>query len=353
MSAPRQPAIDALKVLASQLIVLHHLSTYGPVADAVEQALPGLIGWLFDYGRMAVQVFLVLGGYLAAQSLMRATSGSVLALAQALGSRYLRLVPPFAAALVLAMLAAIWARPWLSEDLLAPAPRAFQMLAHLLLMHELLDVGALSAGVWYVAIDFQLYALMALLLWLGQRGGHARVAIGIVLCMTASSLLLWNGQPELDDWAIYFFGAYGLGAAARWALKATSAEGRLIWLAGLILLAGLALLLDFRPRIAVALAVAVFLVASRGQLPGLPANLAQILTSLGRTSYALFLVHFPVLLIGNAWWERSGLSGPVAGTILFIAAWGVSLALAWFFERWIEAPLARRLRRPVPRLASA
>jgi peptidoglycan/LPS O-acetylase OafA/YrhL len=351
MSAPRQPAIDALKVLASQLIVLHHLSTYGPVADAVESVLPDLIGWLYGYGRMAVQVFLVLGGYLAVRPLMRATAGPAPELLRVVGARYLRLVPPFAMAMVLAVLAAGWARPWLSEDLLAPAPRAFQMLAHLLLIHEWLDVGALSAGVWYVAIDFQLYTLMAVLLWLGQRGGHARIAIGLVLGMTAASLLVWNGRPELDDWAIYFFGAYGLGAAARWTQMVASNERRRICMAGLILLAGLALLLDFRPRIAVALAVALLLIASRGQLPGLSSRMTQWLASMGRTSYALFLVHFPVLLIGNAWWVRSKPIGPMAGIAWFIAIWGAAQVLAWLFERWIEAPLARRMAGLSPTLA--
>jgi peptidoglycan/LPS O-acetylase OafA/YrhL len=293
----------------------------------------------------------VLGGYLAVQPLMRAMGGPAPDLLRAVGARYLRLAPPFVLAMGLAVLAALWARPWLSEDLLAPAPKAFQMLAHLLLMHELLDVGALSAGVWYVAIDFQLYALMAVLLWLGQRGGHARVAIGLVLGMTTVSLLVWNSRPELDDWAIYYFGAYGLGAAARWAPAATSEDVRRLYMAGLILLAGLALLLDFRPRIALALAVALFLIASRGQLPGLPSRLVPWLATMGRTSYALFLVHFPVLLIGSAWWVRGVQSGPVAGIAWFIAIWGASQVLAWAFERWVEAPLARRMASPSPALA--
>lgn len=344
MSAPRQPAIDVLKVLASQLIVLHHLSAYGPVADAVEAALPGLIAWLYNHGRTAVQVFLVLGGYLAVQPLMRAMSGPMSALARALLARYLRLVPPFAAALALAMLAAAWAAPWLDEDLFAPAPQAFQVLAHLLLIHEWLDVGSLSAGVWYVAIDFQLYALMAGLLWLGLRGGRAWIAIAWVLGMAAASLLLWNRQPELDDWAIYFFGAYGLGAAARWTQMSASGEARWIWLVGMVALTALALLLDFRLRIAVALGAALFLVATGIQQPRLSTGLARWLGSLGRTSYALFLVHFPVLLIGNAWWARADLNGPLAGCAMFIAIWAGSLALAWGFERWIEAPLARHLR---------
>ena len=65
----REPHIDSLKVIASQLIVLHHFAAYGPLADALEGVTPRLASWFYDYARMAVQVFLVLGGFLAARSL--------------------------------------------------------------------------------------------------------------------------------------------------------------------------------------------------------------------------------------------------------------------------------------------
>ena len=75
-------AIDTLKAGASQLIVLHHLAAYGPISDALETSAPVLVDWLFDYGRMAVQVFLVIGGYLAARAF---SSGATVAAAQAAG----------------------------------------------------------------------------------------------------------------------------------------------------------------------------------------------------------------------------------------------------------------------------
>ena len=62
--------IDLGKALASQLIVWHHLAAYGPVADTLHAAWPAWMDWLYDYGRMAVQVFLVLGGYLALPGLL-------------------------------------------------------------------------------------------------------------------------------------------------------------------------------------------------------------------------------------------------------------------------------------------
>lgn len=65
----RQTHIDAAKVLASHLIVLHHFTVYGPLAVALDAVAPRLTDWFFDYARMAVQVFLVIGGYLAAGTL--------------------------------------------------------------------------------------------------------------------------------------------------------------------------------------------------------------------------------------------------------------------------------------------
>ncbi len=63
--------IDFLKVFAALLIILHHLSSYGQIAEDARKALPGIMNWLFEYGRYAVQIFLVMAGYLAAQSLTR------------------------------------------------------------------------------------------------------------------------------------------------------------------------------------------------------------------------------------------------------------------------------------------
>lgn len=343
----RQPGIDTLKVLASQIIVLHHLSAYGPVAEAMEHAAPALMDWLYGYGRMAVQVFLVLGGYLAVPSLMPAMAGGVSALGLSLWRRYLRLAPPFLVALALAMAAAAVSRPWLSADLVPEHPSLDEWLAHALLLQEVMGVEALSAGIWYVAIDFQLHALLALLLWLGQRGGQARTAQALVLGVAAASLLWWNRAPGLDDWSIYFFGAYGLGVMARWSGQWPQAWARGAWLAGLVVLGTLALLLEFRHRIALALAVALWLATAQRwaswRLP-LPCSLGAALHALGRSSYALFLVHFPVLLLGNALFAALEMSGPAAGVALFLAVWGVSVLLGWTFERWVEAPLGRWIK---------
>ena len=346
MNAPRQPAIDALKVLASQLIVLHHLASYGPVAEVMYAQFPGLMGWLYDYGRMAVQVFLVLGGYLAAQTLTPAMAGEASVLWRTLWRRYLRLAPPFLAALLVALGAAALARHWLADDFVPGTPTLDQLLAHALLLHEVMGVEALSAGVWYVAIDFQLHALLAGLLWIGWRGGQRWPAMVLVLLATVASLLHWNRDPALDDWSLYFFGAYGLGVAARWAGQWGSTGRRAWWLLAMGLVGVLALALEYRTRIALALSVALWLGLSQGRTFSLiPSSLDKVLDTLGRSSYALFLIHFPVLLLGNALFEAQGWSSPAAGLAMYAVLWATSVALGGAFERWVEAPMGRWVRR--------
>ena len=64
-AASRLPFIDALKALACQLIVLHHLAFYGPMSDHAYPLAPALISWLSQNARMAVQAFLVIAVFLA------------------------------------------------------------------------------------------------------------------------------------------------------------------------------------------------------------------------------------------------------------------------------------------------
>lgn len=337
----RQTPVDALKLLASQLIVLHHFATYGPLADALGRAAPALSAWFYDYARMAVQVFLVLGGYLAVRSLAPAGEFRVGTPWRAILQRYQRLTLPFLAALFLAVASAALARQWLNADFIPGAPAWGQALAHAGLLHGVLGVDSLSAGVWYVAIDFQLFALVTLLLWLGRR---PRWPQALLLGLMLASLFFFNRDAGWDNWALYFFGAYGLGAAAFWAGNARRPGWLLVLLAGVGLLA---LAFDFRERIALALTVALLLgllqwrqrtAASRLRPP---ASLSNAVALLGKTSYSLFLVHFSILMLGNALFARLGLGGSWLTWLFLLGCWASCLGLAVGFERWVETPLSR------------
>ena len=353
-SSSRLLHVDALKALAAQAIVLHHLAAYGPVAETVQALLPGLIAALYDYGRMAVQVFLVVGGFLSARGLApggRLLSEKPLAL---LGRRYLRLALPFFAAVLLTLACSSLVARWLPE--LVPASvGAGQLLAHLLLLHGVLGHESLTVGAWYVAIDLQLFALLLGLLWLARGWPRVR-ALGpaLVLAVAMASLWVFNLDADGDIWAPYFFGAYGLGALVHWAGRSQWRGGWLLLLSALVVSA---LLFEFRGRIALAGGTALALAwlqqrhdAGLSLIRG--PRLGALVGHLGTHSYALFLIHFPICLLVNALFEHKDPEHALAALAAMLGAWLLSNLAAVAFYRWIESP-AGRLRLALPRLSRA
>ncbi|MBB5609020.1 MULTISPECIES: acyltransferase [unclassified Janthinobacterium] len=338
--------INVLKAGAAQLIVLHHLAFYGPMSDHVRRMLPALLDWLGGSARIAVQVFLVISGFLVAKSLSPAGLPGLTSPLRAIGRRYAKLAPPFMAATLLAAAASILAANWMTHDSISAPATLDQLGAHALLLHGVLGYESLSAGAWYVAIDFQLYALTALLLWLGGHVAGKRSApwlmpLVVTLGITVS-LLHFNLDASWDNWAPYFFGSYGLGMLAWWASDVRRKAGATTAL--LIMLAVptvLALAINFRSRIALALVVACALfLFGRSRTPAQGQGWS-VVNRLGQISYSVFLIHFPVCLLVNAAFIHLAPLEPSWQALGMLTAWGASLVCGAAFHRWVEVPLGR------------
>lgn len=342
----RLACVDALKAVSSQLIVLHHLAFYGPMSDAAQALAPGLIGWLADYARIAVQVFLVISGFLAARSLAPGGHLTVSSPMATLWRRYQKLVVPYTVAILVAIAGAAIARTWMTHDSIPAAPHLMQVVAHLLLLHNILDVDALSAGVWYIAIDLQLFALLVLTLWLARGVSRHSLPLGVplVAALAVASLFWFNRDASWDVWAIYFFGAYGMGALAFWASNPERSPMALITLATI---GAAALVVDFRLRIAVALATALLLaIARRGEwLERWPGGAMS--AYFGKISYSVFLVHFPVCLVVNAVVSHLAPGQPVINALGMGLAWVASNMAGAIFHRYVEAANPLRTLRMV------
>lgn len=332
------PFVDTLKAVASQLIVLHHLAAYGPMSEVVYGHADGLFDWLYYYARMAVQVFLVVSGFLAARTLAPAGVAAFASPSALLWRRYYRLAIPLLVAIVFSIGSASVARAWMDHDFVPAAPSLAQFLAHLLLLHDILGHEALSAGVWYVAIDFQLFVLLVTVLCLARRPGTAGLARAwaapfLLSLLAIASLFYFNRDPEWDPWAPYFVAAYGLGALAFWAGNRTHSP---LWLGALAAFALLAVVVDFRPRVLLALAVALAIgIGGRsGALERWPT--VPWVSVLGRISYSVFLVHFPVCMLVNAAVFRLFGTDLAANLLGLFVAWSVSIAAGWLLYQGVE-----------------
>lgn len=343
--------VDAFKGIACVMIVWHHLAFYGPMSDVVQPFVPGLTGWLYDYGRMAVQVFLVVGGFLAASSLAPEGVAAFGQPGHLILRRYRRLVRPYLVALAVSVLVSALVRPWFDHPSVSAAPTLLQVLAHVLLLQDVTGQEALSAGVWYVAIDLQLFAMSVLIFGVARQlqlrwpGMHARLGslgIGLVLVLAMSSLFFFNRYAGLDMTGLYFFGSYALGMLAFWASTAANKanagkSGQ--WLMAIALLGGAALALDFRGRLALALVVAFGLVGLQQSVgTAWPRRWLQQrwLTQLGKISYSVFLIHFPVCLLVNAvvshFWPTQVLANALGLLAAFLLSLLAGVALYWGVE---------------------
>lgn len=358
-SHSRSALIDCTKGLACAAIVWHHLAFYGPMSDVAHPVMPNLLDWLYEYARMAVQIFLVIGGFLAAASLAPQGLARFDSPWSKIGKRFVRLVVPYAVALVVTIVISAAIRPWFDHESVSADPDLWQLFAHALLLQNIVGEESLSAGVWYVSIDFQLFAGTVLLLgaarWLKQvvAGRWSVQAVQrwwpwavtgmqmLVVLGTAASLFSFNLDSDLDIWAIYFMGAYGLGMMAYWAVAAEKRSTAWSWAMLIAALVIGALVFEWRDRIFLAGATALLLiVCMRTEGVARWKGFAP-LRRLGEISYSVFLIHFSICLLVNAvvnhFWHGSVTAAVVGIPFAFVLSLTAGYALYQLVERHVSS----------------
>jgi peptidoglycan/LPS O-acetylase OafA/YrhL len=125
---------------------------------------------------------------------------------------------------------------------------------------------------------------------------------------------------------------------------AANAKHAVRWLLLIAVAVVMALLLDYRSRIAVALVVALALgLASRyGFLARWPKS--SLFAYLGQISYSVFLIHFPICLIVNGLFARVAMADPWLNLAGMVVAWAASLLAGGLFYRFIEGPAQQGFR---------
>jgi peptidoglycan/LPS O-acetylase OafA/YrhL len=108
----------------------------------------------------------------------------------------------------------------------------------------------------------------------------------------------------------------------------------------LVLLGAVALAVEWRSRIVIALVTALAVAVIQhldGLKPAAWPSVGEPLVRLGRISYSLFLIHFPVLLLVSAVVSHFLPDTPWIDLMGLLATVALSIAAAMLLYRWVES----------------
>ena len=332
-----RPDIDGLRAVAAGMIVLYHLG------------LDRLSG-----GFAGVDVFFVISGFLITGLLQRDIAGGQFRYLRFLGRRVRRLGPSLLATLAGTLVVGYWVlAPEFYEELGWSTLAALASVSNILFWTQTgyFDTAAQLKPLlhtWSLGVEEQFYLVWPFLLIavLTLRAFLLRAALLIVLAVV--SLVAAEVMIDLDPAAAFYLMPFRVAEFCCGALLALAPAARLprvvaeaASLTGLGLIAATAVLIDETVRFpgltAMIPALGAMLILAAG-----PVALGNRLLSIapmryvGHISYALYLVHWPVLVYFSYY---QGGPDTLTETALLT---GVSLALAALLTHGIEAPFRRR-----------
>ncbi len=346
----RLRALDGLRLLAALMVAAYH---YGGRGGAVAEAwgssparqFPTLHGF-FAYGCLGVQIFFVISGFVICMS------GWGRSVASYCASRAARLLPAYWVAVVL--VTAVFALPVVAYDAVSPS----DALVNLTMLQQPLGADRVLGVCWTLWVEVRFYALFALCVVL-PGANRKRVVVFCAGWLLASALAEAAHEPLLDlvlmpEYAPFFIGGIGLylvhrdrrdahawGIVAAGFLVGQHHAVRELWNAA-----------DpnafaHRTSLGIVLVVALGFAAVAAIALGLLDGVTwRGLTVAGALTYPFYLVHEHLGWVVIHALHR-GLGVPSAATLVLTAA--AMLALAWLLHRYVERPLAPRIRRVLVR----
>ncbi|HTQ40799.1 MAG TPA: acyltransferase [Pirellulales bacterium] len=342
--------IDALRAVAATTIAWHHFAQYWPLSESSQPVLGNAFSWLNNHAR-AAQVFFVIGGFVMARSMAHRHWNGV-KVGSFIAYRYCRLGLPYLAVILLAIGACAVGRGLLSDELIGPPPTLPQVLAHTVFLQDILGYGSLSAGLWFVCINFQLGLVYALMLWMRDSLSYrlsvpsnvwwVDVPLTVGMILSVASLFFFNLDERWSVWCVYFFSEFFLGILAQLAIQSESGRK---WFSWYILLMAAAIAFQWRWRLVTSLGVALLLYFSESRGIRQRWSTSGMINKVGRMSYSLFLIHFPVFLIVASLWIRLEWDSPSQTVCGLAIAFAASLIAAAGFYRLVEESASRFSRR--------
>lgn len=375
MSSARVPRldlahIDGMRGILAAFVVVAHTVQFTGVAGSVATSMP-FVYRVLSAGDLRVPAFIAISGF----TMMIAVSGRHdLRLGTSYGAyakrRIRRLVPPYLAALVLA-LALIAFVPVMNEphgtvwdDKL---PVTLQgIVTHVFLLHNLSPewITSINGTLWSLPIEMQLTLLMPVLLLLWRRT-HPVVVIVVSFALAVLSIATgvgaWSAPHFLGVFGVGMYGAFlVIGSEDDLRRRRPRAVQRMLRHQRSVLVVALVVLTAAFAQVAAAPGIVhgavtgtvaglgitlLLMVLAEGQRTGRVGTHGvrrflggRRLVQSGLVSYSVFLVHSPLLALGNLLLLPLGLSTPAQfGLMLFVVV-PVVVAVCVVFAVLVERP---------------
>jgi peptidoglycan/LPS O-acetylase OafA/YrhL len=369
----RYPILDALRAIAIMLVLARHWSgaaeaSYGPVPG-------GPLAILSANGWIGVDLFFVLSGFLIGTHFAgpQALPFSMAGVRDFYRRRAFRTLPLYWAMMAICAL--------VNWCLYGQALTALDLVTHLLFLQDYLGTD-LMVTLWSLAVEEKFYLAAPLLLYVCLR---ARRTVGVALLLAGISAMLWSmigATHALQEpgYSSFFWGvrapfhhaalAILAGVLVAIVHGATASLSAPRWL--FFVLAAFAVALhswrdwlsqDTWPLTCVVIAVSATMFAALVRC-GLAVNAAhpafgasRPLRAVARLSYALYLVHYPLLgpagELCNVLLGAAARQHPAIASLVFLLLYcALSWCAAWLLHVAVEQPFLRLRDRVAPSPAS-
>jgi peptidoglycan/LPS O-acetylase OafA/YrhL len=341
MKDARVNEIDLLRFFAAMAVVLFHYSFRGYAADGMSLVPHPALAPYSKYGYLGVELFFMISGFVI---LMSAASGN---LAQFVASRMARLYPAFWACCTISFLVIIFAgdpRYTASLD---------QYLLNMTMLSGFLRVPSMDGVYWSIFVEMRFYALVAILLFIGKI--HRAELLSVLWLIASVALELFPSYGLryifLVDYSAYFIA----GAICYLIWSNGFSPVRMVVLGASWILAifqSLRQLPAFEHHydvgmnefIVVGMITAFFLVMLRISFGGIGFIGKRSWVFVGALTYPLYLVHQNVGYI-----IFDGAYGKMNSDTVFCGTIVVVLSVAYGVNRFVERPLAGRMKHAIVR----
>ena len=326
-----EPAIDGLRAVAIAAVLGFHFSPY---------RFPG--------GYVGVDVFFVISGFLITRIIVDQLQEGTFSFRGFYRRRFYRIVPALAVTVLVTLLfGIILFTPTDLENLGSSSLAALLMVPNVLFWSEAgyFDIGADRKPLlhfWSLGVEEQFYWIWPLVLLAAYRWRNIPGVVWLIAAMSGLSLLASEYVLDIDSVAAFYLTPFrmvefAIGAACLWIPRFGRASlGGLVTLAaGMSMIAIATVVYDANTRFPGAssllpcVGTAMAIIASRTAAASLLlAN--PIAVGLGRISYSLYLVHWPLLVFAGYW--KVGELTRSEKTVLL----ALSIISAWFLYRYVE-----------------